>query len=222
MVARMTHQTDTRALNLRLAELLLATGEQRVADAARANQLDAEIREAESWSMRRAARHERDRACYRLGSAFEPGEALDLDDVALCGLDHLGIHGLMMLAEMGIRHPGLSLSGLLRKLFEGESGPMVRAWGVWRRWHWLADFYHAETDTFLASRKGRDPRQLWRRGKVSVNQEHLIREISRYIQLVPPVFPDRGAAFDWIRDAGGNPRFRDVPPRPPLPALGSR
>lgn len=222
MVACMTHTTDSKPLDRRLAELLVATRDLRVSEEAHANLLDEEIREAESWSMRRAARHERDRACYRAGAAFSPSGGPDFDDIALCGMDHLGAHGVLLLAETALRHPELPLSALLRHLFQSEAGAAIRAWGVWRRWHWLADFYRAETEAFLASKKGRDPRQRWRREKVTVNQEHLIREISRYLQIVRPTFIDRGAAFDWIRDAGGNPRFRDAPACPPRPVLGSR
>lgn len=210
-------QTDLRE---QMGALLAACGDARIAEEARVSLLDDEIREAQTWAFRRAAYHERDRRCYRVGAAFEPGGGLDLDDVALTGLDCLGLRGVLLIATTAEHHPTLPLNGLLKKLFASEAGEQIRAWGMWRRWHWLSDLYRAETEAFLNSKKGKDPNARWRSEKPTAAQEHIIREASRLLQIERPEFTRRGDAFEWIKAAGGNPRFRDAPPLPALPGMG--
>ncbi|AMK22078.1 hypothetical protein [Sphingobium sp. TKS] len=216
----MTTDELTADLREKMGALLKTSGEVRIAEEARVSLLDDEIREAQTWAFRRAAYHERDRRCYRVGSAFEPGGGLDLDDVALTGLDCLGIRGVLLVAATARQHPNLPLNGILKKLFASEAGQQIRAWGAWRRWHWLSDLYRAETQTFLNSKKGKDPAQQWRSGKPTAAQEHIIREIARLLQIDRPAFARRGDAFEWIKAAGGNPRFHEPPPLPDLPEIG--
>jgi hypothetical protein len=218
----MTHELITTDLHRQLIGLVAAVDALKVSSDAHSNSLAEEIREAESFSFRRAARQGRDRSCYRLGGGFEPEGGLDLDDVALSGFLHLGARAVLLLAHAAVEDPSASVVELLRRIFASDEGEVVRAWGVWRRWRWLADFYEAETAAFLKSVKGRDPKQRWRQETPTVRQEHLIREISRYLQISRPSFPTRGSAFDWIRDAGGNPRFVDAPPGPSLPQAWGR
>ncbi len=182
--------------------------------------LDELVREAETYLHRRAAHSERDRGCYRVGAALEPYGGHLLDDVALAGLDHLGAFGLLLLVRVALANPGRSLSELLGLLFASESGREIRAWGVWSRCVWLRNLYVEETVNFLLTKKGQDPAQRWRKETITARQQHLLRELSRTLELGDPNLRDRGEAFDWIKALGGNPRFRGRPPMPTLPAAG--
>ena len=217
----MTHAPD---LTQTLVTLLATTGQIRGAEEARVGALAEEIREAQTFEHRRAARSERDRACYRVGSAFEPLDALGIDDVALTGLLHLNAADtLMLLARVATEAPGRPLAVALQVLLAGDAGTAIRERGIWVRWRWLADLYRHETETFLTSKKARDPKQRWRGEPVTANQRHLIREISRLRQVEAPIFAIRGDAFEWIRDASGNPRFAADRPCPAVavPAFGA-
>lgn len=194
----------------------------KVSNDARIQNLDELIREFETWQHRRAAHSARDRACYRAGAALEPYGGHFLDDVALSGLDHLGAVGLVLLVQIAVQYPGLSLSGLLAKLFQSTHGVVVRHWGEWSRWHWLRELIHQETVAFLATEKGRDPKARWRNEEVTARQSYLILELARVLEIMAPEFATRGDAFDWIRAEGGNPRFHTPPPAPPLPDFGAQ
>jgi len=202
----------TDAVNL----LSAALGNLEISNTARIQSLEEAIHESQTYLHRKAARNKRDRACYRIGSALEPNGGHELDDIALAGFDHLGAIGLLLLMPLAILYPGESFSGLLRRLFESAAGPSIRAWGEWSRRTWLRDLYLAETVTFLATKTGSDPKQAWRNQKPTARQEHIIREISRIDKCAEPTFGRRGEAFDWIKARGGNPRYWDAPPKPPL------
>ena len=109
-------------------ETQLASCEEKVQD------LEEAVREAEAWQRRRAARQDRDKACYRIGAALEPQGGLALDDVFLTGLDKLGAHGLALLAAQALVTPGgASLSELMMSVSRTPAGRIVREWGVWAR-----------------------------------------------------------------------------------------
>lgn len=196
-----------------------ALNELSATNTARIEDLTDAIREAETYLHRRAAYNARDRACYRIGSALEPNDGHLLDDIALAGFDHLGAFGIPLLIDIAQHHPRESLSGLLRILFESETGACIRAWGSWSRLTWLRQLYINETVTFLNSKKGSDPAQRWRHDNVTLNQKHLVREIARILGVAEPKFKKRGRAFEWLKKQGGNPRFWAPPPMPTLPQL---
>lgn len=70
-----------------------------------------------------------------------------------------------------------------------------------------------------ASKKGTDPKQSWRSETVTGPQHYIIGEIERCLSLTAPAFGNRGQAFEWIKEQGGNPRFLTPPSPPPLPRL---
>ena len=182
--------------------------------------LEDAIREANMWSSRRAAGLARDRSCYRLGAALEPAGGLAIDDVALAGLDALGVHGVALLAAQALVSPtGASLSELILAISRGKAGRSLRAWGVWARFNWLKSLYTKEVTDFENSRAGRDKARSWRRKPIRAGQAYLIRELARFLQVEPPGPDNRGAAHDWLLVQGGNPRFMVPLERPALPAL---
>jgi hypothetical protein len=190
-----------------------------IANQGREEELEELIREAETSIHRRVERSERDRGCYRVGAAFEPQDGHLLDDVFLTGVDHLGSVGVALLAETALAHPGESLSGLLRILSVTEQGRVVREWGVWGRGTWNRKLYLWETEGFFQTRKGSDPKQKWRGDTVTRRQLYLIGQICRCLDILEPAPANRGAAYEWIKANGGNPRFSSPPPVPPLPKL---
>jgi hypothetical protein len=200
------------------AQSLAAALDAAPGNAPRVQQLDALIRESETWLHRRASYIERDKGCYRTGAALEPVGGHRLDDIQLSGLDALGGVGVKILAETAVSNPGLSLSELLATLFAGPAGTALQAWGAWSRWHWLSALYRHETEEFLASKKGLDPRQRWRQQRPTARQTYIIEQIARLLNEPVPSFDTRGAAFEYIREQGGNPRFAREPARPALPA----
>lgn len=210
-------QTDLRSL---CAQLLPRLAVDRVSSAARVQELDDAIRDADAWEHRRAAKLDRDRRCYRIGAALEPQGGLDLDDLFLSGIDQLGAHAILLLAAVALKSPADAyLSDLLRRLSRTPAGRIIRDWGVWARWHWLADLYRDEVIAFERSLKGRDPKASWRRRRPTPRQDYLVTELARYLQLARPEFATSGEAHDWLYKLGGNPRFQQAPELPPLPSV---
>lgn len=185
---------------------------------ARQATLDDLIRDAETWLQRRAAWNVRDKALYRTGAAFEPSGGHLLNDIQLSGLDALGAHGVLMLADTAAQHPTLALSELMAVLFASPHGPLIAEWGRWSRLHWLAALHNEETEAFLQTRAGSDPKAPWRTRQPTRRQAFLAEEMARALEVDVPAFADRGEAFDWIRREGGNPRFWKLPPVPRVPS----
>lgn len=206
-------------LRVQAAQLFAMAGGAGRATEARVADLELLIREAQTREYRRAENSARDRACYRLGGAFEPIGALKLDDVQLTGFLALGTLGVLLLAKEAVSHPTLSVADLLAALFRSPAGRVIRAHGIRLRWEWLQQLYLEETERFEQSRKGRDPEARWRYEKVTVNQTYLVGQISHLLQIEPPMLRNRGAAFDWIKFNGGNPRFVDGPPSADIAAI---
>ncbi|MEG3166366.1 hypothetical protein U1701_17390 [Sphingomonas sp. PB2P19] len=185
----------------------------------RVGELDALIHDAQAREHRRAAFNLRDRAAYRLGGAFEPVDQLDLDHVALTGWLALGNIGVLLLVQSTAHAPDGSVADHLALLFQSPAGGTIREYGIWVRWKWLRKLYREETELFLKSKKGRDPKASWRKEKATVNQTYLVAQICQDLQLQYRTFPNRGAAFDWIKAYDGNPRFADDQPPPSLAGL---
>lgn len=190
-----------------------------VSNQAHQQELEELIRETQTYLHRKAARDARDRACYRIGGALEPNKGHLLCDIKMCGFDHLGPFGLLLLLPIALANPRESFSGLLRLLFASELGACIREWGVWSRLTWLHKLYWQETVGFLQTKKGSDPKQGWRSETPTARQRHLIRELARTFDELEPKFARRGDAFEWIKAQGGNPRFHTPPPMPALPKL---
>lgn len=185
---------------------------------ARQGQLDDLVRDAETWLRRRAAWNARDKALYRTGAALEPYGGHLLDDIQLSGLDALGTRGVLLLVQLAAQHPELSLSRLMAALFASDHGPLIAEWGRWSRLHWLTALHSEETEGFLQTKAGSDPKAAWRSRHPTRRQMFLAEEMARAIGVDTPVFANRGQAFDWILRHGGNPRFWSLPPMPPLPS----
>lgn len=211
--------TPSDQLKIAAAILFALANVQRTQVEARTAELDRLIHDAQAREHRRAAFNQRDKACYRLGNAFEPTSGLDLDPVSQTGFLSLGSTALLLLMQQAIERPDLTVVDMLGRLFRSPAGREIRAHGVWVRWTWLCQLYVAETQTFLTSRKGRDPKAKWRTEKPTDNQKHIAAQLCIDLQLAARRFANRGDAHDWIKSKGGNLRFQHEPPRPDLTAL---
>lgn len=214
--------TTTTAARLRIRSALLFARVSQVPASLemRAQELDSLIHDAQAREHRRAAFNARDASCYRLGSAFEPQGGLDLDPVALTGWLALGVTGILLLNRIILATPSdPSTVNHLKTLFRSPAGLGIRAWGVWSRWCWLKSLYLQETELFLASPAGQDPKAGWRRKAPTAKQTYLIAQICTDLQKDGQTFATRGEAFDWIREQGGNPKFKVEPAKPDLAEL---
>jgi hypothetical protein len=153
---------------------------------------------------------------YRLGSAILAAGGGGLDDVALLGLLANGDMALRWLAEARRTTAGPGLMDLIARILEDPGRrEWCRQWGGWFWWEHNHALYQAEVGSFLASRKADTPNAKWRSRPATSEQLYLIETISSLLGCETPADLDRGEAFDWIREKGGNPRYWAPPSRPP-------
>lgn len=146
---------------------------------------------------------------YRLGSMFAvlASDLDQLDDLAILGLLSDGELALRLLALAASKHQG-SLVDLIRQVLSDPSILQAfRRKGARLWWDWNRALYHAEVEAFAQSDAARDPRASWRRRPPSRRQLYLIDEAVRAFELDPPTITNRGQAYEWLRQVGGNPRF---------------
>lgn len=219
---QMEEKTSDARISSAIQQVAKQLAARLTADAAivegRRGQLDNLIRDAETWLHRRAAWNARDKAIYRTGAALEPHGGHLLDDIQLSGLDALGARGVLLLAQTAVQYPNLSLSELIGKLFASTHSLLIAEWGRWSRLHWLAALQAEETEAFLKTKAGIDPKAAWRTRQQTRRQAFLAEEMARALGVDVPTFANRGEAFDWIRREGGNPRFWALPSMPELPS----
>lgn len=161
----------------------------------------------------------RDPAIYRIGSVFPAlgAEPREFDDLAALGLFGAGARGLIWLCEEALRQPEATLIDWMAAIFvEEDRYNWCRAWGVIRRWRWCKKLYDDEVTRFDQTSQARNPDSSWRRKPVSPGQYYLIRQACRMLGAAEPEVVNRGAAYDWLKEAGGNPRFWNEP-SPPQP-----
>lgn len=159
----------------------------------------------------------RDPAIYRLGSVFpaldvNPG---DLDDLAVLGLFGAGAIGLTWLCEEAIHRPEAMLTEWMSAIFADQDRyEWCRAHGVLRRWRWCKKLYDAEVTCFHNTPQAKNPNSTWRLKSITPGQYYLIRQACRMLRAPEPEIGNRGAAYDWLKEVGGNPRFWSEPQPP--------
>lgn len=159
----------------------------------------------------------RDPEIYRLGSIFPAlgAEPAEIDDLAVLGLFGSGALGLIWLCEEALRRPEAVLTDWVTAIFiDQDRYEWCRAWGIIRRWRWCKKLYDDEVTRFHDTPKARNPDSSWRRKPVSPGQYYLIRQACRMLTAAEPEVVNRGAAYDWLKEAGGNPRFWNEPSQP--------
>lgn len=159
----------------------------------------------------------RDPAIYRIGSVFPAlgAEPREFDDLAALGLFGAGARGLIWLCEEALRQPEATLTDWMGAIFaDADRYEWCRAWGVIRRWRWCKKLYDAEVRRFYDTPQARNLNSAWRRKPVSPGQHYLIRQACRLLRVPEPEVVDRGSAYEWLKEAGGNPRFWNEPSQP--------
>ena len=199
--------------------LLEATAQDQARCAIGMADLEQLVHDAEAAAHRRAAFNAIDRAKYRLGSAFEVNEALDLDPITLAGWLAGGSAALLLLVRVALANPDRSIASSLRSLFLSPAGPVLRELGVWASWQRLKALYVEEVEAVQASSFGQNPNHSSRRKPPTIKQNYLASEICRALQIEPRSFRTRGETYEWLLAQGGNPRFWSEPPRPDFDAL---
>lgn len=160
----------------------------------------------------------RNNKLFAHGSGAEVGGYIDLDDIAITGLDHHLVQYALWLATAAYKLPPGSTRGDALALI--LSNPARLEWarreGARVRWHWAEAAYAEEVADFRA-RQASAPARLkaWRRLNVTERQCYLVELIRVYRDLPTPDLSDRGAAYDWIDAQGGAPRFWSPPPPAP-------
>lgn len=176
---------------------------------------------ARNWPNRRASIvGSRDNWTHKMGSAFitAGGEGLTCEDVL--GLLMCGPTGILWVAESAILSPDATLIEHIQNIADDpHRGPFIRELGVYLQWQSLAEMYRAKVEAFEATAIAQDPHARWRTRKSTAAQRYLIARILDLLRALgtPEADPGnmtRGAAHDWIRERGGNPRFKSPPAWP--------
>jgi hypothetical protein len=180
--------------------------------------LEEQERLARNWSNRRASIvGSRDNWTHKMGSAFISAGGEDLTSEAVLGLLMCGPVGMLWLAESATRYPDATLIDHIQNIADDQHrGPFIRELGVYLCWQALSAMYHATVQAFEATDVAKDPHARWRTRPITANQRYLIACILDLLATLGTPVPDpgnikRGAAHDWIRDHGGNPRFHSPP-----------
>lgn len=173
----------------------------------------------------------RDNRVMWFGFPAQLKQAVDICDVAYCGSHYAGAVMLIWEVEAAIelrrRDPEASLDkfDLLREILnDHDKRSYLTALGAHVRWIHLSSKYWTVCREFEESAMGSAPDARWRRHPPTTKQRYLISRILPLVastnpNFVEPVLDTRGTAHDFIRDAGGNPRFAAPPPVPRLAVL---
>ncbi|MCP9223389.1 hypothetical protein MKP08_11570 [Erythrobacter sp. LQ02-29] len=87
----------------------------------------------------------------------------------------------------------------------------LEQFGRYAEWRRGFDRYTDRTRPYLDGLTDEDLHRLAGRPP-SKKQMHLIRVTCAYHGIAFPAVPDRRAAFEWLRDIGANPKYREVRP----------
>lgn len=87
----------------------------------------------------------------------------------------------------------------------------LEQFGRYAEWRRGFERYMARTRPYLDGLTDEDFQQLAGRPP-SKKQMHLIRVTCAYLGMAFPAVPNRWAAFEWLRDIGANPKYREVRP----------
>jgi hypothetical protein len=189
----------------------------------------AEVAEAvtRNHGRRRCDQPGRDQMVYRAGSAMEAVDGLDIPDDALVGfwVTPEALEWLIRKASDRILLP-VGAEADLRPidLFKAVlQDPTTRRFlievGVYTRFQRDRAIYRNSVAAFEASPAAEGG--AWRHKRPTDGQLYLIDRILRATEALgtpveSPLPCSRGAAHDWLKRQGGNPRFWN-PPEPPVP-----
>lgn len=158
----------------------------------------------------------RDNLVYAFGSIVEVGSYLDLDDLAVCGLEaHGGLYALWI-ARCAWRNPEGTRATFLREIF-GDPERLIwcRGEGARIRWRFLKAAYDTEHAAWLSSAAAQNKQAAWRKKPSTVEQQYMVSLIRARGEFADPGPMKRGQAHDWIAAHGGDPKFWQPPQSAP-------
>jgi hypothetical protein len=209
----MKQDNQTNDVAADLSELLEAIGESPAAPPSLA-QL---TKEAHGLGKRRGDRiGSRDNLIYRAGYAVDAAMGLEIHPDEFGGMLSWPAPAFKLFHNLGCPDE-LSLIKLMSiVLTQPEVREWARAEGRYLQWERLALLREHETEAFKASAAFANP-ERWRSRRPTREQLYIISEICRLTDTARPDIKTCGAAFDFIDNANGNPRFWVAPIRLPKP-----
>ena len=148
---------------------------------------------------------------YAFGAIVEREGYLDLDDYAIAGLEHNGLHYALWMALAAVANPASSRGELLRVIFsDPERERWCRAEGARVAWEFAKVAREQETALFH-KRQAAGGSKDWRKEPVTARQHYLQTLISIRAGIPIPAKQSCGAAHDWIALNGGHPDFWTPP-----------
>lgn len=162
----------------------------------------------------RTERQKEDHKKYALGGKLLGLGFGEIDAVAFVGLlRNASKFGRWL--ELGAKRDGTEDVATLVCLF--LKNPQVLAW--LKEWGHDAE-YRSRAVQYRASVKGFDEHDAssskrWRSKKVTPDQFAIARHICQVDSITMPSFRNRGAAYDWIKQHGGDTRYSKDRPLPP-------
>lgn len=121
---------------------------------------------------------------------------------------------LEWMVEARLAHGPLGFGALVAIIFaDARKADWCRRWGALIEWHHRKALYDASVTSFITS--GRDgPGEQWRRDEVTDDQVDLVKTLCTILDEPHPMLADKGEAYEWIRERGGNPAYWTPPPHP--------
>lgn len=178
-------------------------------------------KEARGYGKRRADKlGSRDNLIYRAGYAVDAAKGLGIDPDKLAGVLSCSSVVREVFQSIGKLSAGMSLVEVIElALTRSDVAKWAQQEGRYMQWKRLSALHEAETTEFKASAAFADPDARWRKKAPTSGQEYLISEICRIAGEEPAVVSNRGQAFDFIENAGGNPRYWAEPIRLERPSI---
>lgn len=175
----------------------------------------AELRHSDRAGLNlRTKRQKEDHKKYVLGGMLVHLGLGDVDPVALLGLFRNASTFGKWICEAAEKREIQDLESLLDFLV---SYPKVLAW--LKEWGHDAE-YRSRAVQYRASVEGFDERDAtsskrWRSKGATGDQYAIARHICKIDGVTMPSFRNRGAAYDWIKEHGGDTRYSTDRPLPP-------
>lgn len=170
-------------------------------------------RQARAQPHRRRRNGSRDTTRYAIGGAVTM-LAGEVDAMTLLGLfAQIDMMLTWMASERLARGPA-PFSVLLRAILDDpRKAAWCRRWGALVEWAHRKALYDANVSSF--ERSGRTgTHEPWRRHAVTDDQADLVETLCRLLEKNPPDLRDKGSAYEWIKEHGGNPAYWAPPTHP--------
>lgn len=121
---------------------------------------------------------------------------------------------LKWMAEERLARGARPFGDLLRAILADErKAEWCRRWGALIEWANRKALYDASVTSFEASgRTG--PNERWRRQPMTPEQADLVDTLCCLLREPAPTLANKGAAYEWIKERGGNPTYWEAPAHP--------